>query len=125
MRSLGEAQHRVQMPLLAYRVMPNHFHLVLGPTVTADLSAFMHRLTVIHSKRWHAHRGTHGTGPVYQGRFKAIRIGDDTHFLTVCSYVVRNPVRAKLVEQAEDWPWSSLSRRGKDCDRVVLSSLQI
>jgi putative transposase len=121
MRSLGDAQQRAPIPLLAYCVMPNHFHLVVGPTVSRDLSRFMHRLTVIHSKRWHANRGTYGTGPVYQGRFKAYSIQDDQHFLVVCRYVERNPVRADLVQRAEDWPWSSLSRGGRDCDRVELS----
>jgi putative transposase len=37
-------------------------------------------------------------------------VQDDEHFLTVCRYVERNPLRANLVERAEDWPWSSLSR---------------
>jgi putative transposase len=62
-------------------------------------------------RRWHAHRGTRGTGPVYQGRFKSFPIQEDRHFLVVCRYVERNPVRAKLVEDAQDWPWSSLARR--------------
>jgi putative transposase len=106
---LSHAHQEHAIPLLAYCVMPNHFHLVVGPTVTRALSLFMHRLTLTHGKRWHGHRGTRGTGPVYQGRFKAFLIDDDAHFLTVCRYVERNPVEAELVRRAEEWPWSSLS----------------
>jgi putative transposase len=78
----------------------------------------MHLLTVTHAQRWHAFRGTSGTGSVYQGRFKAIPIQSDRHLLLVCRYVERNPLRAKLVEDAADWRWSSLWRRihGRDAE---------
>jgi putative transposase len=49
---------------------------------------------------------TRGTGPVYQGRFKALPIETNRHFITVCRYVERNAVRAGLVTRARDWPWS-------------------
>ncbi len=54
--------------------MPNHWHLVLWPRGDQDLSELMRWLTVTHSQRWHAHRHTSGTGPVYQGRFKSFPI---------------------------------------------------
>jgi putative transposase len=124
MRALSSAQALSSMPILAYCVMPNHFHLVVGPTVTPTLSSFMHRLTLTHSKRWHVAHGSVGTGSVYQGRFKALRIKDDAHFVTVCRYVELNPVRAGLVGEASEWLWSSVSRDRKNCD-VTLSPLPI
>jgi putative transposase len=124
LRALAYAQAHVTMPILAYCVMPNHFHLVVGPTVTPILSSFMHRLTITHSKRWHVAHGSVGTGSVYQGRFKAVRIKDDAHFATVCRYVELNPVRAGLVEDVSEWRWSSVSRDRKNCD-VTLSALPI
>jgi putative transposase len=75
-----------------------------------DRSRFTGWLTLTHTQRWHAHRHSTGSGHVYQGRFKSFPVQDDEHFLTVCRYVERIPVRANLVERAEDWPWSSLSR---------------
>ena len=60
--------------------------------------------------RYHAHHHTSGRGHVYQGRFKSFPIQDDGHFLTVCRYVERNPLRANLVRKAEDWRWGSLWR---------------
>jgi len=105
--------------------MPNHFHLVVWPRIDGELSQFMQWFTATHSKRWHVHRQTTGTGSVYQGRFKALPVQSDAHFLTLCRYVERNPLRAGLVDTAEHWPWSSLSQRGKNCDIPQLSDWPI
>jgi putative transposase len=105
------ALERVPVAILAYCLMPNHFHLVAEPLRDGDLSRFMKALLGTHSKRWHAFRGTTGVGAVYQGRFKAFPIQAETHFYSVCRYVERNALRARLVARAEDWPWSSLSQR--------------
>ena len=59
-----------------------------------------------HVRRYHTHYRSHGH--VWQGRFKSFPIQRDGHLLTVLRYVLRNPVRAGLVAQAMDWPWSSL-----------------
>lgn len=105
------ARARYPLRILTYCVMPNHFHAVLWPREDGELSAFMHWLTGMHAQRWHARYGTSGTGAVYQGRFKAIPVQTGPHFLAVCRYVERNALRAGLVSQAEDWPWSGLHRR--------------
>jgi len=57
------------MRLLAYCVMPNHWHLVVWPQHDGDLSRFMSWVTLTHTQRWHAYRQTVGTGHLYQGRF--------------------------------------------------------
>ena len=111
---LEEAQRKVPMRVLAYCLMPNHWHLVLWPRRDGQLSRYMQWLTTTHMRRWHAHRGTRGTGPVYQGRFRSFPIQEDRHFLTVCRYVERNALRAGLVERVRDWPWSSLSLRRRE-----------
>lgn len=110
-RVLAEAQQRVSMRILTYCVMPNHWHLVLWPREEDDLSRFMHWLTLTHVQRWHVHQENIGTGHLYQGRFKSFPVQSDSHLLTVCRYVERNPLRANLVDSAEEWPWSSLGRR--------------
>lgn len=110
-RTLAEAVTRYDMQLPAYCVMPNHFHLVLWPRLDGELSLFMGWLTMTHTQRWHAHRHSAGTGHLYQGRFKSFPVQDDGHFLTLCRYVERNPLRAGLVERAEHWRWGSLWRR--------------
>jgi putative transposase len=113
-RVIAAAVARSRVSLFAYCVMPNHWHLLLSPHVDGDLSRFMHWLTTTHARRWQTVRGLDGQGAVYQGRFKAIPVCDDRHFLWVCRYVERNPLRAGLVRRAEEWPWSSLARREAD-----------
>lgn len=110
-RVLRQAKDKMPMRLLAYCLMPNHFHLVLWPHHDGELSEFLHWLTLTHTMRWHAHYHNSGTGPLYQGRFKSFPVQEDEHLLTVCRYVERNPLRAQLAPRAELWPWSSLARR--------------
>ena len=108
-RILSQAVRAQEMRLLAYCVMPNHWHLLLWPAHDGDLSRFVRWVTLTHTQRWHAHRRTAGSGHLYQGRFKSSPVQSDEHFLTVCRYVERNALRANLVARAEDWPWGSLS----------------
>jgi putative transposase len=89
--------------------MPNHWHLVVWPAQDDELSRFMAWLTSTHSRRWHLHRHSVGTGTIYQGRYKAVAVKDDDHLFVVCRYVERNPVKAHLARRAIDWPWSSAS----------------
>jgi putative transposase len=109
-RTLAEVQERVSMRILAWCLMPNHWHLVLWPRQDGELSNYMRLVTLTHTQRWHAHRATVGTGPLYQGRFKSFVVQGDAHFLTVCRYVEANALDANLVRRAEDWRWSSLWR---------------
>jgi putative transposase len=108
---LDEARGRTGMRLLAYCLMPNHWHLVLWPAADGALSRFMTWLTLTHTQRWHARHGSAGSGHLYQGRYKSFLVQTDAHFLTVCRYVERNPLRARLVRRAEVWRWGSLWRR--------------
>jgi len=103
------------MRLCSYVLMPNHFHLVLWPKTDQALSRFMQWLTLTHAQRWHAHRHSAGTGALYGARFKSFPVREDEHFLKVCRYVERNPLRAKLVKRAQEWPWSSLHKRDRSC----------
>jgi putative transposase len=107
---LAEAVERSEMRLLAYCLLPNHWHLVVWPQRDGELSRFVGWLTLTHTQRWHAHRSSAGTGHVYQGRFKSFPVQDDEHFLAVARYVERNALRAGLVRRAEAWRWSSLFR---------------
>jgi putative transposase len=104
-RLLREAQDRTPVRLLAYCLMPNHFHLAVRPAGNTDLSRFMQWLLTAHVRRYHRHY--HSTGHVWQGRFKAFPVQDDDYLLGLLRYVERNPVRAGLVGRSEEWRWSS------------------
>ncbi len=120
---LEAAVARFGTRVLAWCLMPNHWHFVVQPRRNQELSQFMGWLTLTHTQRWHAHRGTQGSGHVYQGRFKSFPVQSDAHYLTVCRYVERNALRANLVAQAQDWRWSSLWRwcQGPPKDQEILA----
>ena len=110
-RVLSEGMDRYPVELLTYCIMPNHWHLVVRPKTDEALGRWMGWVGVTHVRRHHEHYHRRGGGHLYQGRFKSFPVADDDHFLTLCRYVEANPLRAKLVEQAEQWPWSGLWRR--------------
>jgi putative transposase len=110
-RVLDEALERCPIRLLAYCLMPTHWHFVLWPERDDQLSEFLRWLTLTHSVRLQAHYHSVGSGHVYQDRFKAFPVEADRHLYTVLRYVERNAQRAGLVQRAEDWQWSSLADR--------------
>ena len=106
-----DAKEEVNMRILAYVIMPNHWHLLVYPMQDGDMGTFMHRLTNKHTRKVHVQTKTIGHGPLYQGRYKSFLVDSDTYYLTLIKYIERNPVRAKLVTTCEDWQWGSAWRR--------------
>jgi len=123
-RVLADAVERTQTRLLAYCVMPNHWHLVVWPKHDGELSEFVGWLTLTHTQRWHAFRQSTGSGHLYQGRFKSFPVQEDEHLYTVARYAERNALRANLARRAEQWRWGSLYRwlRGSAEDRRLLAA---
>jgi putative transposase len=105
---LKEAVEKFEMRLLAYCMMPNHWHLVLYPKNDGDLSKFMGWLTNTHTRRYHSIKKTIGHGHLYQGRYKSFLCQKEKYLLILLRYVERNAKRAKLVTKAENWRWSSV-----------------
>lgn len=106
-----EAVSKYNMRLLAYCIMPNHWHLVLHPKTDGDLSEFMSWLSNTHTRRWHLTKNTVGQGHLYQGRYKSFICEKGQYLQTVLRYVERNAKTANLVKLAEQWKWSSVWRR--------------
>ena len=106
---LEESIDRERMRVLGFCFMPNHFHLVVWPRADGDLSRWMQWLMTSHVRRYH--RAYQSSGHVWQGRFKAFPIQQDSHLFTVLRYIERNPVRTRLVKRAENWRWSSLGQK--------------
>jgi len=111
LQALDQTRQILPVRILAYCLMPNHWHLVLWPRHDGDLSNFMLRLTTTHVRRYFSHYPGHAGGHLYQGRFKNFPVQDDLHLLTLLRYVEANPLRSHLVPQAEQWKWSSLYLR--------------
>jgi len=108
---LFDAVEKFEMRLIAYTLMPNHFHLVLYPKYEGEIKKFMHWLTLTHTQRWHVNTKTTGYGHLYQGRYKSFLVETDSYLWTLLAYVERNALRAKLVKFIENWKWSSYYKR--------------
>ena len=120
---LKNAVEKFDMRLLAYVLMPNHWHMILYPRNDGDLSLFMQWLTLTHTQQYHVWKETTGHGHVYQGRYKSFLVEKDSYLLAAIKYVERNPVRAKLVKRVENWKWGSGYRRidGMSKERSLLA----
>jgi putative transposase len=101
---LAEVCDRFNWLIHAYCLMTNHYHLVVE-TPDGNLSKGMRQLNGVYTQA--VNRRHRRVGHVFQGRFKAILVQKEAYLLELGRYVVLNPVRARMVARAEDWPWSS------------------
>ena len=88
----------------AYCLMPNHVHLILIPSTVEGLAQAVAEVHRRYTRMINFREGWRGH--LWQGRFASF-VMSEKHLMGAVRYVERNPVKADLVEQAEDWPWSS------------------
>ncbi len=100
----GRLKERHKVEILAYCLMPNHFHLFVRNRL-ANLGRFMKDLNGEYTRGYN--KRVRRVGPLFQGRYKAILIQGDAYALEVARYIHMNPVKAGLVEKAEGYRWSS------------------
>ena len=104
LRLLADTATRCHWRVFAFALLDNHFHLFLQ-TPEANLSQGMHDLDGTYAGYFNDRHER--VGHVFQGRFKAILVEGQGHWLELSRYVHLNPVRAGLAARPEDWPWSS------------------
>jgi hypothetical protein len=84
--------------------MGNHYHLLIE-TPDSNLAKGMRQHNGVYTQGFNKiHKRV---GHVFQGRYKAILVQKDAYLLELSRYIVLNPVRARMVRSARDWPWSS------------------
>jgi putative transposase len=120
LRLVAWAMAMCPVRIVAYCIMSNHWHFVFWVEVEWDVSAFLHRLTTTHAKRWRRRTNSVGHGHVYQDRFKASTIFNERYYYNCVRYVEQNALTASLVDSAADWRWSSLAERAGN-GRGILS----
>ena len=101
---LGEVCGRFNWVCHSWCQMTNHYHLVVE-TVEGNLAQGMRQLNGVYTQMVNRSHGR--VGHVFQGRYKAILVEKDAYLLELARYVVLNPVRAGMVSDTGDWPWSS------------------
>lgn len=101
---LAKYAQEMSVVLIAYCLLTNHFHFFLR-TLLANLPKFMHRLNLGYVKWYNKKRSR--TGHLYTSRYQASLVQEGSYALELSRYIHLNPVKANLVAQPEEWPWSS------------------
>jgi putative transposase len=120
---LAENCRAADVEVWAWCLMPNHVHLILVPSDSDGLRRALARVHRSYAGVIQARRKR--SGHFWQGRFGAVAM-DEQHLMAALRYVSLNPVRARLVERAQDWRWSSASAhlRGKDDGLTALAPIR-
>ncbi len=105
--------------LYHYCLMPNHVHFLIKTGDTSGFSVFMKKINLSY---YHYFKKKYGwTGHFWQGRYKSQTVGKDEYFLQCGKYIELNPVRANIVKNPEDYPYSSYNyyAKGEDSDIIT------
>lgn len=94
-----------KLDLIAYVLMPNHFHLIVKVNEDSALEKSMQRFSTSYTKAINISQKR--VGHLFQGRYKAKLIPENNYLLHLSRYIHLNPVRAGLVSKLEDWDFSS------------------
>jgi len=114
---LSDAAARARTEVWAYCLMPNHVHLILVPS---DEDGLRRTLADLHRRyTGFVNARARTTGHLWQGRYGSVAM-DEGHLLNAVRYVSLNPVRARLVERARDWAWSSVRAHLAGTDDTVV-----
>ena len=101
---LCRVSQRYHLILHAYCLMHNHYHLLLE-TPEGNLSQGIRQLNGIYTQ--YINKKYQRVGHLLQGRFKSILVEKENYLLELSRYIALNPLRAHLVEDPQDWPYSS------------------
>jgi len=122
LRKLNETLIKYSIKLYCYCLMNNHYHLLIE-TQNANLSHAMHYFNASYSNYLKAKHSI--VGSIFQGRYKSILVQRDEYFLNLSLYIHLNPVRAGIVEKAEDYKWSSIKYFIEKEERQTLLTLDL
>jgi putative transposase len=101
---LRESAERYCLDIWAYCLMPNHGHFICVPRTGDGLARTFNTLHMKYAQYFHKKKTS--SGHLWRGRFLSCPLDDPSVFEEV-RFIETNPVRAGLVERAEDYPWSS------------------
>lgn len=109
-KCIERASEKFQCAIHAYALMTNHVHLLLTPAREDSLQKFMQSV----GKRYvyYINRRYDRTGRLWEGRYRAFVVEEDSYLLACYRYIELNPVRAGIVKAPEHYPWSSYAHNG-------------
>jgi putative transposase len=115
---MAESAKRFEVDVHAYVLMNNHFHLLLTPHTETGLPLMMQAVGRRYVRYFNDLQDRSGT--LWEGRYRSTVIEAERFLLACMAYIDLNPVRAGLVAQARDYPWSSYGHyTGQRIDKLI------
>ena len=115
---LEENALKFDVAIQAYVLMSNHFHLLVTPQTLDGLPQMMLAVGRRYVRYFNDRQQRSGT--LWEGRYKSTLIQTDRYLLACMAYIDLNPVRAALVDQPQDYPWSSHGHYiGQRVDKLI------
>jgi len=105
LRLIKRHSQRYGITIIAYCLMPNHYHFLLRQETDVPISKFINVLFNAYVQA--VNRQQNRSGTLFQGRFRHVCINREEYLVHLCRYIHLNPVKAGLVESPEDWPYSN------------------
>jgi REP element-mobilizing transposase RayT len=105
LQRVKEYSSRFDIAVIVYCLMPNHYHFLLRQDGEHTISTFIQGIFNSYTKAFN--KAFNRKGTLFEGPFKALLVGKETHLLHLCRYIHRNPLEAGLVTHLTDWPYSN------------------
>jgi putative transposase len=105
LRKIKQLVQELALTMLAYCLMPTHYHFVLRQDGDEPISRFVQRLFGAYTQAYNRQKGR--SGPLFEGRFRHVRVDRDEYAVHLCRYVHLNPIQAGLVDRPEQWVYSN------------------
>jgi putative transposase len=105
LRKVKGLARNTRVTVLAYCLMPNHYHFVLRQDGDVSLSRLVQRLFGAYTQAFNRQQSR--SGPLFEGRFRHVHVNRDEYVIHLCRYVHLNPVQAGLVARPEQWIYSN------------------
>lgn len=125
LRRIGRLSDEYSIAIIAYCLMPNHYHFLLRQDENHSITDFVQGVFNSYSKAFNRKYGRSGT--LFEGPFRSIHVDKEEYLIYLCRYIHCNPLKARLVANIQDWPYSNYldwigKRNGKLFDADFVQS---
>ncbi len=105
LKNLKKYSVQKSFSVIAYCLMPNHYHFLLRQDSETKLNLSIGYLFNVYTKA--INKKFNRAGTLFEGSFKALEVEDEKYLQELCRYIHRNPVDDKLIKNIEDWEYSN------------------
>ena len=106
--------------IISYCLMPTHFHFVLKENEVDGISKFISDFSNSYTRYFNNKYNRKGT--LWESSYKRVEVDSDEQLLHLTRYIHLNPTSANLVNEPEDWKWSSFKEYINDCSQISISN---